>query len=244
MKKTIIIFNLLLTLPIFVLHAQTENNSEVLEIQCYYDYSVRLKQISESEYTIRKNESEHLRQKPYKVIKDHVKIRRILRNRFRLKSIGVDEIFHIPMYKIILKNGTKMRFYTNKFLAYYPKFKVLICETRHSLDGENVFCLKDIHYYGNPKYHIVSPDKQFRINGAFDGLDCVIRSIDKWNESKKMYEFVGYLSLEGANNRYDANNEYDTCWFFDCLWTDNNKAIFSNQSGYHELEIIETKKTF
>jgi hypothetical protein len=57
-----------------------------------------------------------------------------------------------------------------------------------------------------------------------------------------MYEFVGYLSLKGANNSYDMYDIFDTCWIFGCLWTDNSKFVFVNNGGYWELEIISTKE--
>jgi len=118
----------------------------------------------------------------------------------------------------------------NNFLAYYPDVGVLILE--HEAIGEYPVDLNDSanEHVGNPKYHAISPDRQFRINGYYPGgaVDGMFYWLEKWNKSKKKYEFIGYF-----NDEYSIfDNSQD--WF----WTGNSKAIFRYLESFYEMELI------
>jgi len=246
MKIIILILSLLLTFPIAALYGQSEDeqdiSEEVIEIELNNQYSIRLKQISESEYTAQKTAAERLRHKPYKVITDVAEAQKILGK--TVKSFEVYDEEQNPRYpavEITFKDRVKKRFDWRSldeygFIAYYPELKVLILN--HEADGEHPIDLNDStnEQVGNPHYHSFSPDKQLRINGYFPGgaWDGVRYFLEKWNPKRKKYEFVSYLENE---ENYVFTFSFAADWF----WTSNSKVLFrfiTNMEAYYEMEIF------
>jgi hypothetical protein len=250
MKKAVITLSILFTLSTMTF-AQTENDSEVLEFALNDRYSVRLRQISEDEYTDQKQKSQHLRHKPYKVITDIAKAQKKLGRRINAVEIPENNSYQT---EITYKDGVRKILYEHwlgwnkdslhNFKAYYPKLGVLILY--NELGGDSPVDLNDSakdDYVGNPEYHSVSPDKQFRINGYFpDGaVDGYIYFLEKWNNSNKKYEFACLLKGWGANN-YEFFFGAASDWF----WVSNSKVLFSSGLSdwyaswqYCEMEFIE-----
>ena len=257
MKKTVIILNLIFFLLPSALQAQIENDSEILEFNLNDLYSVRLRQIFENEYTDRKKETEHLSHKPYKVITDIAEAKKKLKK--RLKGFDLQDYLEYSYYQkleISYKGGIKKLFnvawfgWDNKyhnFIAYYPEAGVLILN--HEADGDFPIDLNDSNneHTGNPKYYSYSPDKQFRINGNFDGgaTDGIRYWLEKWNSSNRKYEFVGFFR-ESIDFAYPI---YGFCFTGNWFWTSNSKVIFTNYAGkeneyfenteFYEMELIE-----
>ena len=246
MKKIILILSLLMILPLADLHGNgDEISKEIIETRLNDRYSVRLKQISESEYAARKKEAERLRHKPYKVITDIAEARKLFG-----KSVKQVEVYdkeqdaRYSAVEIIFKDGVKKRFKwrsldTNGFIAYYPEPGVLILN--HEADGEHPIDLNDSanEYAGNPRYHSFSPDKQLRIAGYYPGgaVDGVQYFLEKWNPKKKKYEFVGNF-----NDHFGENYVLSFLFAGDWFWTSNSKAVFrtiTHPGYYYELEVIE-----
>jgi hypothetical protein len=226
----------MLVLPIIALRAD-ENDTEILESKLNDFYSIKSRQISESEYTAQKTATEHLRHKPYKKITDIAEARKMLGK--RIKEVWNQEANYISP-EITYKGGVKKVFdvwfgWSNEFSnlnAYYPEAGVLILW--HEAEGEAPIDLNDSanKHVGNPKYYAISPDKQFRINGydpggAADGMNYWL---EKWNKSKKKYEFIEYLHLFK--------------YISECFWISNNKVLFKYlgdnvyYARYYEMEII------
>jgi hypothetical protein len=238
----------MLALP-FIPFAQTENEAEVKEIKLNDFYSILLKQISESEYTAKKQQSEHLQHYPYEVITDFSEAQKLLGNKLKVIEVydkGQDYRYNV--IEITFKNGTKKRLVEEyDFWAYFPELEILLFDGGHGGDqpfdlnnsSDAVTFTDDFPYHiriGSPYSHRISPDKQLRINGFHDGQDCLYRFLEKWNKSTKKYEFLGYL--------WGTESIWDLCWVFDCFWTSNNKVIFSNISRgkkYYEAMFIENK---
>jgi len=244
MKKSIITLLILLALPVAVFRAQTENDSEVLEFKLNDFYSIKLRQISESEYTDQKEKSEHLRHKPYEVITDVAQAQKMLGE--RLKRVKIEEDgYDYDRLEVTYKDGVKKMLNipwlgwnkeNNNFVAYYPKAGVLILN--NEADGDYPIDLNDRanEHVGNPKYYAFSPDRQFRINGNFDGgaIDGITYWLEKWNKSEKKYEFIEYLE-EAADYMFWFNCTQD--WF----WTNNTKALCKyvcEHGSYYEMELI------
>jgi hypothetical protein len=135
------------------------------EIRLNDSYTVKFRQIRQSEYVVRKWEAAHLYHKPYKVITDVTEAQKMLGN--SLKTLKpANEI----KYEIIFKDGAKKRLDSEYgFYAYYPQLEILLFSGGHG--GDCPFDLNDSknERAGNPYYHAISPDKQFRINGAHSG---------------------------------------------------------------------------
>ena len=234
MKSYLIIFLLLTTNLIF---AQEMDKSEET-IKLNDNFSFQLKQITIEEYTERKKQSVNLQHKPYKAVTDILKAQKMLGKRLKVidrKEDGAD--FGYREYEITFKDKTKEHLDSDYgFIAYFPQLEILLFEGGHSTDHS--FDLNnnnsDTTYIGNPYYHSISPDKQFRLNGFYDGQDCVVYFLEKWNKLKKQYEFIGYFP------RY-SNNSFVFCYVGSLFWTDKNKVMFTNLGGKYEMEIVENR---
>lgn len=247
MRKTIIILNILLAVSAMAF-AQSENDSDVSESKMC-NYFIKLRQITKDKYTEWQIESEHLRNKPYKVVSDIAATQEILGERLQLfdRKVGGTD-FNYFECEIMFNDGIKKRVDIEYgFVAYFPQLEILLFEGANSTS--QVFDLNDSNTIpdfdfphririGNPYYHSVSPDKQLRVNGLFDGgNDCMIYFLEKWDAANEKYEYIGLLLRdENDSTKFcDANN-----WF----WMSNNKALFKtgwedDYSHYYEIEFTE-----
>ena len=248
MKKSLIILATMLALPFAALRAQTEDEQEITEIQLNDHYSVKLRQISASEYTARKNESEHLQHKPYKVIADLKEAQKMLGNKLKEVTVKDEDGYERSVIEITFKDKTKKRiswewgFNLDGFREYYPEVDVLVFENEavgdYAIDLND--SKKDYERTGNPRYHAVSPDKKLRINGYYPGgaVDGALFFLEKWNPKKRKYEFIGYFENQ-------ENYVFTFIFTADYFWTSNSKAVFrlvTYPGGYYEMEIIEIEK--
>jgi len=254
MKKTVIntviVFglNLIFFLLPSALQAQIENDSEILETNLNDLFSIRLRQISENEYTDRNKETKYLSHKPYKVVTDIAKAKKMLKK--RIKGVKREEASYDQLeviYKGRFKKVLNVMWLgwnkeNNNFIAYYPELGVLILE--HEASGDYPVDLNDSanEHVGNPKYHATSPDRQFRINGYYPGgpIDGWEFFLEKWNTKKTKYEFVA--SLINIEEPFYYSFSYTNNWF----WTSNNKVLFKyglweEDARYYEMELIENK---
>jgi hypothetical protein len=231
-----------------IVFAQTENDLEIFEIKLSDFYSIKLKQIPESAYIAQIKTTEQLRHKPYKVITDIAEAQKILGRRLRVLEIKTENAdYSNRIYEITFKNGTKKRLDEEGFVAYFPDLEILLFEEGHGSDqlfdlnnSNNAVTFSEGYPYhiriGNPYYHSISPDKQLRINGFFDGQDCVVWFLEKWNKSNKKYEVVGWF-YHLADLPY---NIFDFCYTADWFWISNNKVLFksgwSDNDNYYEIE--------
>jgi hypothetical protein len=238
-----------LTFPIVALYGQSENeqdiSEEVIVIGLNNHYSIRLKQISESEYTAQKMASAHLRHKPYKVITDLKEAKKMLGNKLKEITVKDEEDYERSVIEITFKDKTPKKIswewgfnLENGFREYYPEVGVLVFENEacgdYSIDLND--SKMDYERTGNPRYHAVSPDRKLRINGYYPGgaWDGVRFFLEKWNPKKKQYEFIAYLERE---------EDYVFSFLFagDWVWTSNSKAIckiITYMGSYYEMEII------
>ena len=125
MKKTGIILSLLLIFSIATLYGQGENkqniSAEVIEIKLNNQYSILLKQISESEYTTQKAVATRLFYKPYKVITDFTEAMKLLSE--KIKFIDNENVYS----EITLEDGSKKQFiWEHDFEAYFPEVNILL----------------------------------------------------------------------------------------------------------------------
>ena len=218
-----------------------EETVEAKEIKLNNNYTVWLKSITLSEYTVKTEKSAHLQNEPYKAVDINGALK-MLGKRLKM-NIVKDKIEY--KYEITFKDGiVKYLDSDYDFIAYFPQLEILLFEGGHGSDqpfdlnnSNNAITFIDFPHrirIGNPYYHVVSPDKQLRINGFHDGQDCVMRFLEKWNKSTKKYEFVGWF--------WGENHIFDLCYTWNWLWIDNNKAIFKNSTGgegeFYEMEVI------
>lgn len=202
--------------------------------------SVRMRHISRSEYIIRKWESAHLKNEPYKAIKNIKKARKMLGKRLREIEVK-EEDFTRHSFEITFKDGLKRLWdgydFKYAFVAYYPELDVLLLV--NEADGDEPIDLNDSanNLVGNPSFHTESPDRQWRIagywpGGAADGMEYFI---EKWNGQKRKYELAAELSFRNENESFYFS--YTSCWF----WSAAGKALFKiphwEDAQYYEMEI-------
>ncbi len=208
-------------------------------------HTARLRRINETEYIVLSWESAHLRHKPYQPITDKVEAKKMIGDRLRAITVHEDNYSNNAL-EVTHKDGVKQIFnviwinWENEwcnFIKYYPEAGILILN--HEADGDFPIDLNDSthEHVGNPHYYVVSPNKQWRINGYHPGGAWAdeIYWMEKWNEVKQKYEFISDLIGGGF---YPIYYFYHESWF----WTGNNKVLFKSNQGYEsyvEMEIIE-----
>jgi hypothetical protein len=240
MKKPIIIL-LFFVCTVYAAAQETDGYGngetfEVEEIALNDAYFVKLRQISEDEYTVRMKESAHLRHKPYKVITDFKEAQKMLGRKMKIIERQEGEFKFIET-EITFKDGTKRKWdwtFADGFRAYFPELNVLLWEGEAT--GDYQIDLNDSReeaIKGNPYNHAVSPDRKLRINGYYIGgaSEGWEYFLEKWNTKKKRYEF--FTTFEGLLFYYSRD------WF----WTSNSTALFRygwwEECQYYEIEIIE-----
>ena len=215
--------------------------------------NVRIREISESDFTTRQRESKHLQhQNNHKVIWDRAEIQKLLGDRVRgvgqfisdFRGDGTDVIYtdYYGGIEVTHSDGVT-RVHNIAWrgwrggACYYPELGILIVEcVRRNLeipidlnDSERTF-----RNTGFPELYNLSPNKQWRTNGFFIG-DATFNLVflEKWNPAKERFEFAGCLR---------DNSEIISYSFGDAFWVSDNKLLFGNswRGRYFEMEIIAT----
>lgn len=205
--------------------------------------TVRVRHIPKSEYFIRKWESAHLQNKPYKAIKDIPQARKALSKYVKEISEQDAEGYISTSLEIKFKDGTKQiregYNWEYSFVAYYPEIQILVLN--NEADGYEPIDMNDStnkERVGNPYYYSESPDRQLRIAGYYPGgaADGMYYFIERWNKSKKKYELIADLDFTNKNGTFYFT--YTTGW----LWSVTGKALFKIHLGhdhnYYEMEVI------
>ena len=235
MKKIIIILSIFAFIAIncFAQYNYDDEyiNPEIVEFTLNEHYSIRIRQISEREFNVRKEESEHLRHQPYQIITDIDEAQKLLGDRFIVYGAG-----HYYVYSVIFNDGVKRNFDGDwYFWAYFPELEIIVFEVGHG--GDFLIDLNDSNIpewnRGNPQYRVLSPDKQFRINGFYNGHHFEY-FLEKWNPQTKQFEFVG---------RFDHSNIAEFSYAF---WVNNSTfLIFTDWRSwgrFQKIEIITNEK--
>ena len=147
--------------------------------------------------------------------------------------------------RINFRNGKK---YENKnefdsefFVAYFPTEDILLCEGGHSTDVS--FDLKNgklTEETGNPDMIIYSKNKEFRINGSYDGQECCGYFIQK----KINGNFEKILNLE---KEFKEKTKIDLCNIKEGFWINENTLYVEkfdfdfekHKFKYFKIELIE-----
>ena len=264
MKKLIITFSVF-TLIAINCFAQNENNeefidSEVIEFALNEHYSIRIRQISEREFTARKEASENLRhQNNYKVITDIREARESLENRIRgveiegygtIKYLEVTHNDGVTRTHHVIWLGWNDEYYQNNFIAYFPEVSILIVE--HEAGGEFPIDFNDSEKNswsaGNPFFHNPSPNKQWRINGHSPGgaWEGDYHFLEKWNPERRRFEFVSDFWIVSPDSPASTDEEWfilSDIWSMgkNQFWVSDSKLIFQlrwQEWIFYEMEII------
>lgn len=214
---------------------------EKLEIDIIYDFTVE--KIDSLEYR-------SIKKKTTPTKKKLVKITDINQAKKLLK--GIVEFDENPDFgvnpavkKILFRNGktygNDKEFDYYFFIAYYPEEDILLCEGGHSTDiSFNLKTGKETEETGNPDLINSSPNEIFRINGSYDGQECLGYFIQK----KINGEFVKIIDLE---KEFKKKTSIMLCNIRNVFWIDDHtfyleKYEFDYETGkykFFKIKIIE-----
>ena len=158
-------------------------------------YYIRIREISDSEYTVRRREARHLRQRNnYEVIRDGAILQELLGDRVR----GIGEFnFWYDSIEVTHRDGIIRTHYIvwpgwfGGANSYYPELGILTLVDVQSESNIPINLNDSEKRAGLPSLHNLSPDRQWRLNGVFVGGWHNIYFLEKWNPTKEQFEFVG-----------------------------------------------------
>lgn len=131
--------------------------------------------------------------------------------------------------KINFRNGKKYEnlndYDYNYFVAYYPEEEILLCEGGHSMDVSfNLENGEETALTGNPDLFIFSPSDSFRINGSYDGQECLGYFIQKKING-------AYRTVIRFEEEFKAQTKINLCNIREGFWRDE-QTIFLEKFDY------------
>jgi hypothetical protein len=137
--------------------------------------------------------------------------------------------------KILFRNGDILsNSEDNYFVAYYPSEDVILFEGGHSTDVSfNLKNGRQTEEAGNPDYVVASPNNEFRLNGFYDGQECVSYFIQK--NSKGQFENTIPIS-----ELFTRPNKI-LCSVKDAFWTDDSTLYLNENTNYDEAGLGRSK---
>ena len=231
-----------------------ENDSEIIQFPLNELYSIRIKKISQDEFTTRRRESRHLQHRPnYQVIRDNAEVRKLLGDRVRAvgekmggMEYGFERIdgswdygFWYNGIDITYSNGVTKAHNISwnwNLISYYPELGILSVSCFFILrDFPLLIYLnnseKSWQQIGHPNFHNLSPDRQWRLNGSYGKFGFNFYFLEKWNPARRRFEFAG--------NLYDIP---DISFASDCFWVGNSTLLLQSLQGRFEIEIIANER--
>ena len=105
--------------------------------------------------------------------------------------------------------------FSEGFSGYYPQYDILVMEGGHSMDiAFSIETGASEVTIGNPEYIVTSPKNTYRLNGYWEGQEC-----------------VSYFFQKNVNGRFvyhtKFNWNYEICTFKEFTWVDESTFIYS-----------------
>lgn len=155
-------------------------------------------------------------------ITDFNQVQKLLKNVVSFEQVGEEGYYSYGIRKIRFKNGLTYEVSEQPeeyFIAYYPSEDILVCEGGHSSDAS--FDLKTGRLndkIGNPTYIKQSPNAKYRINGHYDGQECISYFIEKNNGT--------WTKIIDLNEIYLKIIKNYLCRIVECFWIDDQTFYF------------------
>jgi hypothetical protein len=122
--------------------------------------------------------------------------------------------------RILFRNGDiyNAQDVGESFVAYFPTEDVILFEGGHTIDvSYNLTSGKVTEDAGNPEYIVTSPNLQYRLNGAFDGQQCISYFIEKRIDG----QFQKVIDLSEVFEK----NQQRLCTISEEFWTDDTTLL-------------------
>lgn len=239
MKKLIILF--LLTAFLFQScgngtekkTTKTLSNNEVWEIN-EKDYALTIELLDSVQYYAEKTKANY---KPDNIekITDYATVKKMLNGVVEFR----ENEHYIGFRRILFRNGCIYvdRYEEESFVAYYPTEDVILFEGGHTSDvSYNLKNGQQTEETGNPEYIVTSPNKKIRLNGFFDGQECVSYYIQKSIDRT-------FRNVIPLNNAFIRNDRINLCQLKEAFWTDDN-TLFLAEQLYNNGEVAVTPKYY
>lgn len=212
------------------------SNNETWEIN-EKDYSLTIELLDSVQYYAEKANANY-KPEPLKKITDFTSAQKMLKGVVEFWD-GDEEGESHGLRRILFRNGNTFNNKYNEefFVAYYPTEDILLLEGGHSLDVS--FTLKngkETEETGNPDHIVTSPNKKFRLNGFFDGQECIYYSIQKNINGT----FQNVIPL---NNVFIRNERINLCQLKEAFWSNDN-TLFLTEMLYDNGDVAVTSKYY
>ena len=212
---------------------EIQSTNEIWEIN-KDDYSFTIEILDSVQYYHEKTKSKN---EPYKIqkITDYNVAKKMLKGIVEFR----ENEHYISLRRIFFRNGEIFveQFNEMSFVAYYPTEDIIVFEGGHSSDMSfNLNNGKEIEEVGNPEYIVTSPNNKFRLNGYYDGQECVTYFIQKNING----DFVNVIPI---NENFIRNNKINICGLKDIFWSDD-QTIYFKESMYIDGEVSEKSRYY
>ncbi|WP_413533894.1 hypothetical protein [Empedobacter brevis] len=210
---------------------KTNSTNEIWKVN-EKDYSLTIELLDSVQYYVEKANSNY---KPDKIkkITDFATAKKMLEG---VVEFSENE-HYIGLRRILFRNGEVYidRYEEEVFSAYYPIEDIITFVGGHETDvSYNLKNGQRTEETGNPDYIVTSPNKKFRLNGFFDGQECVSYSIQKRIDGT----FQNVISL---NSAFIRNDRINLCQLKEAYWTDDNTLFVAEQLYYNGDATVKTK---
>ncbi len=254
MKKSYYLFIILL-LSIFLFQAcskNTENieketvskNSEVFKIN-ESDFSLEIETIDSIQFYNAKKDANITPEKIEKIT-DFKVVKKLLNGLIEFEEKEND----VAIHKITFRNGIVWNSQNEEefFVAYYPSEDIILLEGGHSSDiSFNLKNGKETEETGNPDYLKPSPNKTFRLNGFYEGQECVTYFIEK-NNNGQFQKVIPLSELFNKNGNVTICSAQEVFWKNDfTLFLKENAAYDKTgklKTRYYKISITEAELSF
>ena len=201
--------------------SKKENVWEIVE----NNYTLHVETIDSAQfYELKK--SAKISSSPIEKVTDFQIVKKLLK--------GVIEFEELESYpsikKIHFRNGTSWESGNDEdmFIAYYPQEDIIVLEGGHSSDlSFNLKNGKPIEETGNPDHIKNSPNKKFRLNGFYDGQECITYFIEKDING----EFIKVIPLSEELNK---GSKMNICSTQEGFWKDDSTLLIRENQAYDQ----------
>lgn len=189
------------------------------------DYTFQVETIDSAQFHAFKK-SAKISSNPIKKVTDFEIVKKLLKG-----IIEFEELDSYPsIKKIHFRNGTSWESGNDEdlFIAYYPEEDIIGLEGGHSSDlSFNLKNGKPIEETGNPDHIKTSPNKTFRLNGFYDGQECITYFIEKnINDA-----FIKVIPLSEELNK---GRKMNICSAQEGFWIDDNTLLLRENQAYDQ----------
>ena len=201
--------------------SKKENVWEIVET----DYTLQVETIDSAQFYAFKK-SAKISSSPIENVTDFHIVKKLLKGVIEFEELES----YLSIKKIHFRNGTSWESDNDEdmFIAYYPEEDIIVLEGGHSSDlSFNLKNGKTIEETGNPEHIKTSPNKKFRLNGLYEGQECITYFIEKNINGA----FTKVIPLSEELNK---GSKMNICSAQEGFWKDDNTLLLLENQAYDQ----------